>query len=132
MRTTKMLAGLGTLTVCLGVPTIGTAEDNCSGHMVNIGGKRVVVNSDHEVPGYPLTGECRSTGTGTGSCSYRDKDGDEYTSEWKAVPGTTGRYTWKVVSGTGKYAKATSFGWSRRVLSEGNVIVELWGGECNY
>jgi len=131
MRTTKMLACLGTLAVCMAVPVPGTAEDNCAGHVVNIGGRRVSVSNDPDAPGYPQIGACSTTATGMGKCSYRDKDGDEFTQEWKAVPGTTGRYTWKVVSGTGKYAKSTSSGWNRRVLSEGDVTVYVWGGECN-
>ena len=131
MRTTKLLACLGALTICLGVPTIGTAEDNCAGHVVNIGGKRVSVSNDPNAPGYPQIGECSSTGTGAGSCTFRDKDGDEYTNEWKAVPGTAGQFTWRLVGGTGKYGKAIRSGWGRRVLSEGDVRVNLWGGECN-
>ena len=90
MRTTKTLACLGTLTACLVVPTLGVAEDNCSGYMINVEGKRVSVSSDPNVPGYPQIGECQETGTAFGSCTYRDQDGDEYTLEWRAVPGSPG------------------------------------------
>lgn len=131
MKTTKLFVCLGTLAVCVAVPVLGTAADNCGGSTVTIGGKRVSVSNDPEAPGFPKTGACRTTGTGTGSCSYRDKDGDEVTDEWAEVPGARGKYTWRVVSGTGKYAKATSSGWARWVFSEGDVTVEVWGGECN-
>jgi hypothetical protein len=90
MRATKMLACVGTLIVCLAVPTLGVAEDNCSGYMINVEGKRVSVSSDPNVPGYPQIGECQETGTAFGSCTYRDQDGDEYTLEWRAVPGSPG------------------------------------------
>jgi hypothetical protein len=75
------------------------------------------------------TGECTSTGESASKCTFKDKDGDEWTdvNEWTGV-GLEG--TWRTVSGTGKYAKATtSHGWWKTVRSD---PVNIWavGGYC--
>lgn len=130
MRTTTLLACLGTLAVCLGVSTLGIAEDNCSGHVVQVGSLAITMSNDPSLPGYPAIGECHSEVVGVGQCTYKDKDGDEWTNEWKAVPSVAGRYTWKTVSGTGKWANTTWSGWFQRTRREGDVRISVWGGDC--
>jgi hypothetical protein len=129
MRIAKTSACAATLIVLVSLPALVVAEDNCFGQEVIIGSKHVVLNNDPSVPGFPKIGECTSMAT-SGSCSYVDKDGDEYTNEWKAVPGTIGQYTWRTTGGTGKWAKVTESGWVKRAIARGGVTVNLWGGEC--
>ena len=45
---------------------------------------------------------------------------------------TPGDYhaTWKVLSGTGKYAKVKRSGWYRQTRADGNTVVGDWGGTC--
>jgi hypothetical protein len=130
MRTTKRLACLGTLAVCLGVPTLGIAEENCSGHGVQVGSKAITTSNDPGLPGHPGIGYCWG-GPQVGRCTYKDKDRDEWTNEWKSVPGVAGKYTWRAVSGTGKFANSTSSGWTQHTRKEGDVIISIWGGNCN-
>ena len=132
MRTTKMLACLGTLTVCLGVPSLSVADDNCcSGHFVQVGSRPIATSSDPSLPGHPAIGECHGTGAGVGNCAFKDKDGDEWTNEWRSVPDVAGKFTWKVVRATGKLANVTWSGWSQQTRREGDVIIWVWGGNCN-
>jgi len=62
-------------------------------------------------------------------CTFKDKEGDTWTTD-ESVGGT-----WKIVDGTGKYAKAKSFGWGKTVRKEvgpeGMIYVGVWGGECS-
>jgi hypothetical protein len=72
-------------------------------------------------------GTCYKVG---GGCTYRDKDGDEWTDHSEG----TGQGTWKTVSGTGKYRNTKSSGWWKMsrmdVGPEGGVYVGTWGGTC--
>ena len=129
MKNAKTFACFATLIAFVFFPTLVVAEDNCSGHEVIVGSKHVIVNNDPNVPGFPKIGECASKAT-SGSCRYKDKDGDEYNSEWMTVPGTTGQYTWSTTGGTGKWAKVNESGWVMRIMAEGSVTVNRWGGEC--
>jgi hypothetical protein len=130
MRNAKMVLCLGAFAACVGVPSLSVAEDNCSGHQVQVGSMSITMSNDPSLPGYPGIGECHGAG-GVGNCTYKDKDGDEWTTEWKSVTGVTGKYTWKVVSGTGKFAKAKGSGWSQHTRKEGDVRISVWGGNCN-
>lgn len=125
MRSTKMIVCLGALAACVGVPSLSVAEDNCSGYYVIVGAMSISINTD---PGDPSTfyiGECSGE-----RCTRKDKDGDEYTVEHAYTPGDE-KATWKIVSGTGKYAKARSSGWYKQTRADGDVLVGVWGGTCN-
>jgi hypothetical protein len=130
MQTTKMLACLGALAACLGLPNVGRAADNCSGVSVQVGmhiGNAIVsLNDDHSAPDHMAVGVCDAT---TLRCTYKDKDGDTWTDD-VSVAGT-----WKTVGGTGKYANAKSSGWSKTIRMEvgpeGTIYIGVWGGECN-
>jgi hypothetical protein len=129
MNTAKPLSYIATLIAFVLLPAIVMAEDNCSGQEVIVGSKHVIVNNDPHVPGFPKIGECESKAT-SGSCRFKDKDGDEYNSEWKAVPGTADQYTWRTTGGTGKWARVNEAGWVKRIMADGAVTVNRWGGEC--
>jgi hypothetical protein len=122
---TKMLACLGALS-CVGVTGFGVAADNCSGTWVQVGTVIVSLNDDHSAPDYVAVGVCDAR---TLRCTYKDKDGDTWAND-VSIAGT-----WKNVSGTGKYARAKSFGWNKTIRMEvgpeGTIYVGVWGGECS-
>jgi hypothetical protein len=129
MRNAKMVVCLGAFAACVGVPSLGVAADNCSGAWVEVGmnfGNTIVsFNDDHSAPGHMALGVCDAS---TLRCTYKDKDGDTWTDD-VSVAGT-----WKTVGGTGKYANATSFGWSKTIRAEvgpeGMIDLGIWGGNC--
>jgi hypothetical protein len=119
----------GVLLACCAVSTPVLAKDNCTGHGIGVGSARVIIQDNRTLPMHLATGECTSTGESASKCTFKDKDGDEWTdvNEWTGV-GLEG--TWRTVSGTGKYAKATtSHGWWKTVRSD---PVKIWavGGYC--
>lgn len=124
MRMTSLFLGAGVFAACAGAPGAGVAADNCSGHYVNAGSRSVSISSDPAEPSHVMIGECQS-----GLCIRRDSDGDEMTTRTARTPG---EYlgTWKVVSGTGKYARATRSGWFRPTRTDGEIVVGEWGGDC--
>ncbi len=130
MQTTKMLAYLGALAACLGLANVGRAADNCSGISVQVvmhtGNAVVNLNDDHNAPGHMAVGSCDA---GTLRCTFKDKDGDTWTTD-ESVAGT-----WKTVGGTGKYAKSKFSGWSKTIRTEvgpeGMIYIGMWGGECS-
>jgi len=129
MKTTNIATCLGVLSACLAIASPAIAKDNCSGRTVGVGDARVVLQDDRTLPGYLATGDCTMTGATTSKCTYKDKDGDEWTdvNEW-----VSGSYEgkWRNVSGTGKYSKVTgSYGWWTMVRSDPVAIWE-WGGHC--
>ena len=106
METTKILACLGALAACFGIASLGVAQDNCSGSWVQVGTTHVSLNNDPTSPQHMGVGACDTSG----SCTYKDRDGDEWTDQ-TANPGGAGKGTWRTVRGTGKYQNTTSFGW---------------------
>lgn len=129
MKATSIATIPGVLLACCIASNPVFAKDNCSGHTVGMGSARVVLYDDRTMPMYLATGECMSTGAATGKCTFKDKDGDEWTdvNEWTGA-GSEG--TWHTVSGTGKYARATSsHGWWKTARSD---PVQIWtfGGYC--
>jgi hypothetical protein len=130
MRTAKRLLGLAGFVACLGLTTVATAADNCSGTFVQVamhtGNVIVRLSDDHDAPGHMAIGSCDAE---TFRCTFKDKDGDAWTTD-ESVAGV-----WKIVGGTGKYAKAKSSGWSKMIRKEvgpeGMIYVGVWGGECS-
>jgi hypothetical protein len=105
MRYAKMVVCLGAFAACVGVPSLGVAEDNCSGIWVGIGSTVVMLNNDPSAPSHLAVGTCILT-----SCTYKDKDGDSWTRESRWPPGGWAKLTWKDVKGTGKYANSKNSG----------------------
>ena len=105
----------------------GRADDNCGGHSVSIGARSIAV--DRTVPAGDarqiLSGACDADGF----CVRRDKDGDEQMTESSYVPGDDVP-TWRVVGGTGKYAQSAAAGWYKQALTDNEVLVFVWGGDC--
>lgn len=129
MKTRTITTCLGVLSACLAISSPVVAKDNCSGHSIGVGPARVVLQDDRTLPMYLATGECIGTGESSAKCTYKDKDGDEWTdvTEWTGA-GFEGK--WRTVSGTGKYAKTTSSsGWWKMVRSE-PVNIWTFGGYC--
>jgi hypothetical protein len=129
MNTRNIATCFGVLSACLAISSPAVAKDNCSGYAIGVGNARVVIQDDRTLPQHLASGECATTGASSNKCTFKDKDGDEWTdvNEWTGV-GLEG--TWRTVSGTGKYAKATSsHGWWKSVRSD---PVNIWasGGYC--
>lgn len=130
MRIGKSRLRLGAFVTCLSLTTVAAAADNCSGTFVrvvmNAGNVIVRLSNDHNAPGHMAIGSCDAA---TLRCTFKDKEGDTWTTD-ESVAGT-----WKIVGGTGKYAKAKSFGWGKTIREEvgpeGMIYVGVWGGECS-
>jgi len=130
MKTRNIVNCLGALSACLAISSAAVAQDNCSGYTIaGLGDARVVIHDDRTFAAHLATGECTATGASSAKCTYKDKDGDEWTdvSEWNTGEWLEG--TWRTVSGTGKYAKAPGYGWWKMVRSDPVAIWE-WGGYC--
>ena len=125
MKTTKALACLGSLAVCLAFPNLGSAAD-CSGQWVEVGTTVVSLDDDHSAPAHGAVGVYDAIAR---RITYKDKDGDAFTND-VSVAGA-----WRTVSGTGKYADAKASGWSKTVRMDvgpdGGVYVGVWSGECS-
>jgi hypothetical protein len=132
METTKMLTCLGALVACVGAPSLAFAEKSCSGYYVHVGSTEVVLYNEPNWPQHEGIGKCDERGT----CTYHDKDFDYWTIQSENLPGTSGKGTFKTVSGTGKYQKLkSSGGWATTrvdVGPEGAIYVGTftWGGPC--
>ena len=130
MNTNILATCLGLLAACLTVSTTVAAADNCAGYTVEVGDRSIVVNDNADEPGHPAIGSCKTGNGMSGTCTYRDRDNDEYTLEWRSVPGTVGRATWEHVGGTGRWTNVRSTGWTRSVMVDRDVKVSRWGGDC--
>lgn len=117
-------ACIGIAAVCAWICAPAFADDNCRGHYVGVGSWSISISDDHEEPSYILIGECRD-----GVCTRTDKDGDSMTVQSAYTPGEY-LATWKVVSGTGKYANAKRSGWYKQTRAQGDIVVGEWGGIC--
>jgi len=129
MKSSNVTACLSVLSACFVISSPVIAEDNCSGYSVGVGPVRVFISDDHSSPYHLASGDCTTTGASTSTCTFKDKDGDQWTDahEWSGS-GIAG--TWRTVSGTGKYAKAIgSSGWWKMAQSH---TVNVWavGGYC--
>ena len=141
MKTRNIVSCLGVLSACLAISSPAVAEDNCSGFNVEVwtpkASELVQLNDDRTLPEHLASGKCAPTydGASSSKCTFKDKDGDEWTStsEWTGI-GLKG--TWGVVSGTGKYAKRTGDrGWYKRLRTMYSpraepVYITAWGGYC--
>ena len=151
MRTTKTLACLGSLAICLVAPTTALA-DSCTGHVnnVSISSETIEVakgstlttfvfhsitssenspnNAVGQCGGYALTtvdGKTRMAG----ACARKTKDGDTWSDTWALEPGAE-RGTWQLVGGTGAFAGKNWSGWWHPLFGEGKLSVAEWGGNC--
>lgn len=97
------------------------------------------IRSDDSAAAYHMaTGECvgayligaDGNMQGSGKCARADKDGDVLYEEW-VMPGPKLVGTWKLMGGTGKYAKASgSAQWEATLLGPKTVAVK-WTGQCD-
>lgn len=128
MKTKNIVTCVGALCACLAIASPAVAQDNCGGYSIGVGDARVVIHNDRTLPQHLASGVCTATGATTGKCSYKDKDGDEYTTVNEWVSGSPDG-KWRTVSGTGKYAKAGNYGWWKWV---GGDPLNVWafGGYC--
>jgi hypothetical protein len=124
MKNANMVVCLGAFAACVGAPSLSVAEDNCSGHYVNVGAKSISISNDPAEPSHVMIGECHEW-----LCTRKDKDGDELTVQSAYTPGDYNA-TWKVISGTGKYANVSRAGWYRQTRADDDVVVGDWGGNC--
>jgi hypothetical protein len=136
MRNAKMVVCLGAFAACVGAPGLSVAEDNCSGHYVDVGSKHFSMSNDPSSPDAASIGDCDAASFSTanstwiGRCTMQDKDGHLYTYEWTRRAGAE-KGTWKHVSGTGKYVDSKWSGWFQETRTQGtDVRVGLWGGNC--
>jgi hypothetical protein len=141
MKTRNIATCIGVLSACLAISSPAVAEDNCSGINVEVWAPKaselVQLNDDRNSPEHLASGKCAPTGAWSNKCTFKDKDGDEWTSlqEWTGF-GSEG--TWGDVSGTGKYAKRTGAGdrgWWKRLRTMYSprgepVFITAWGGSC--
>jgi len=136
MKTRNIASCLGVLSACLAISSPAVAEDNCSGYSIEVGNTIIGIADDRTLPGHLARGVCATTGPLSNECTFKDDDGDEWTNaaEWISVAGNEG--TWRTVSGTGKYVKATgSHGWwryLRTIYSPSGEAVRITasGGYC--
>lgn len=124
MGNSPLLLCLGAFAACLATPSLSAAEDNCSGHYVSVGARSISISNDPTEPSHIQIGECHE-----GVCTRKDKDGDEMTFQHTRTPGEY-LASWKLVSGTGKYANARRSGWYQQTRVDGDVVVGEWGGTC--
>jgi len=136
MRNAKMVVCLGAFAACVGVPGLSVAEDNCSGHYVDVGSKHISISNDSSLPNDGAIGDCdaplfsTAKSTWIGRCTLQDKDGDLYTYEWTRRAGAE-KGLWNQVSGTGKYVDWKWSGWFEETRIKGpDISVGRWGGNC--
>jgi len=115
---------IGIAAACAWISAPAFADDNCTGHYVNVGSRSISISNNHEEHSHILIGECRE-----GVCTRADKDGDSMTVQSAYTPGEY-LATWKVVRGTGKYADTKRSGWYKQTRTEGDIVVGEWGGTC--
>ena len=106
--------------------------------MITFAHSSVHVSQDPKSPLHMAAGDCGGTiittpdgkSRGSGTCVRIDKDGDVYNEEWAMPVNTEWVGTWKVVSGTGKYANVNWSGTWRVILSQGKMGAVTWTGSC--
>jgi len=134
MKTRNIASCLGVVSACLAISSPAVAEDNCSGYSIEVGKAIVNISDDPTLPMHLASAQC-ATGASSNKCTYKDKDGDGWTttSEWTGI-GLEGK--WRFVSGTGKHAKSTGdHGWFKRARTMFSprgeaVLITAWGGYC--
>ena len=131
MQTGNIATCLGVLTVCFAISSPAIAKDNCSGHDITIYGIHVLTENDPSLPSHLAIGRCASTGKTSLECTYKDKDGDDWTVviEWRG-DGSEG--TFHKVKGTGKWENVKRSGWWKVDRNEGGVRIDPWGGNCTW
>jgi hypothetical protein len=107
MKNSKMIVSLGAFVASVAAPNVGVADDNCSGHYVQVETTIFVLWNDPVGPAHMAVGQC----VAGGQCMYKDKDGDGWVDQ-SSFPRGGSKVTWRTVSGTGMYVSATeNFGW---------------------
>jgi hypothetical protein len=132
MKNAKMVICLGALAACAGAPRLSVAEDNCSGHDITVYGViHVLIESDSSLPSHLAIGRCASTGKTSLECTYKDKDGDDWTVVIESR-GDGSEGTFYKVRGTGKWENVKRSGWWKTGRNEGGVKIDPWGGNCTW
>ena len=65
----------------------------------------------------------------SGICTRKGKDGDSESDEFSLEPGAE-RGTWRLASGTGRFAGKSYSGWWQGLVDDGKASTGLWGGNC--
>jgi len=98
-----------------------------------------IASDDPSAPYHMASGECVGAYLigadgrmqASGNCARADKDGDVLYEEWVMPLGTALKGSWRIVGGTGKFAKATGTAqWEATLLGAKSAAVR-WSGECN-
>lgn len=130
MRPARMLIQAAWFGAALSLSGVATAGTPCYGYeVINANGDHVIFSDNPSLSFHLAIGTCQ--GGADGTCTYRDRDGDEFTNAWKAK--STSEGTWKRLRGTGKYANRTSpFGWYRNAGWVETLQINAWSDEECY
>lgn len=124
-----LLLSLACPCLVLGLSSLAAAGGPCSGYMVtNANGDQVLFYDNPSFPRHLAVGRCLGSGE-KGTCTYRDREGDEWTTTYEMPTGAAGG-TWKKISGAGKYATDVHFGTYREVGWVETLYVGAWTGQC--
>ena len=136
MKTRNIASCLGVLSACFAISSPAVAEDNCWSISIEVGGGAIVnISDDRTRASRAISGRCAPTGPFSNECTFKDEDGDQWTTaaEWTGS-GLKGK--WRAVSGTGKYANNSGDrGWFKRLRTmfsprgEAVLITDV-GGYC--
>ena len=128
MRTVKILVHAVYLSAALGVSALAVAGSPCSGYeVVSPNGEHVILADNPALSSHLATGTCVGDYE-RGTCTYRDRNGDEWTNAYEKPAGAaTG--TSKNVRGTGKYAKAKGSGRYRDAGWVETIQVFAWSSD---
>jgi hypothetical protein len=126
----KTLTQAAWLSAALSVPGLAAAGSPCSGYeVINANGDHVALSDNPALSSHLSVGTCLGD-YDKGTCSFRDRDGDEYTYAYEKPAGAS-EGNWKNVRGTGKYAKARSSGVYRNVGWVETLQINAWSGDCD-
>ena len=151
MKVTKWIPCVVAVVASASLPAF--AADNCSGTFNNVitssstfeaaKGHSMTswvyneIGRSENAPQMNFAGECSgymlTTPDGkiqaAGGCLRKAADGSSSSMAWELQPGAE-RGTWKITSGTGKYAGKKSSGWYQMQFFEGKLSFGVWGGTC--
>jgi hypothetical protein len=129
MTAMKLIAHAVCLSAALGVCGLAVAGSPCSGYeVVNANGDHVILADNPTLPNHLAVGTCLGDYE-KGTCTYRDRDGDERTIAYEK-PAESAQGTAKQIRGTGKYAKTQASFQYRDAGWVETLQVFAWSGEC--
>ncbi len=98
----------------------------------------VTVSEDSSAAYHMVSGECIGSFLTTpdgktqssGYCARKDKDGDVLNEEWVSTDTAGDKGTWKLVGGTGKFARAAGTAQWEFIQLQGKMGAVRWVGNC--